>query len=521
MSLSVERVGSGRASVRRERSALAGLAYRTLSFVLVLGPMAASQVMGPGYSNFAIATVITPLPTNGTGPGACAGHTDLVVAPASFAPYGGDIFLGTAGGPSVSDGAVWRITPNGVATPVFACNSPPSSLPSGIPDALGLAFDSSGQFLYVLCSRDTRGTISVSTDDGMVIRVDNLFNSSYYGVPSAADAFLPPNCNRTFAYQSAFGGKLAFGPQGLLASGCNGWLGEAVVAVGANAYGAIAGIVPGFGCPCPPPRGCGYFGYIRGIAVDPASGALVFGTLSPFGFAPNSGVHLFTGPGTFSTLVPGSTGDFPDLEFGPGGAFGTDLYYSTNDAASAGASPTVGNRIMRVAPGGTPSVFMSGFGNVPDFTFDGQARMYIRTSGRILSVVPANTPSSSANFGSGTSGPNFIPTLSISGPPILGSLVVVQVGNSSTMPESAFLGFSGGVAMGPGPLLIDTGPSFGFIGLPGPSTPSALPNPLSFVLSVRIPATSALDGISLYLQAAVIPGSGAALTPGLSLTFGF
>jgi len=328
-----------------KRSDLYRLLSSSVLMTCISAPLAVAQSPScpPG---FALGFVTDALPTS---------TLALAVAPPSFGAYPGEIFV-------VSDALeqVIRVTPKG-SVHEFA---------TGIFQATNLSFAPGGAFgtdLYVSANQD-----STSFDYGAIWRVNTLGTPTYFGTqtPPGPLAYRFGAGGIAFSLGGAFGEWLYTGFSG-------GSLGDGISRVSStgtttqlfNLLSGSSGISPGA------PFGIQFGPGVAGFGSD-----LYFAYYQSGGFP--GGIYRLKSDGTRSTFSTVCT-DPAEIEFGPGGSFGRDLYV----VSRAGA-------IFRVDSTGTATTFVSGIaGGAFGLAFDDTLALYFNAvnpdgAGRLYKVVP-------------------------------------------------------------------------------------------------------------------------------------
>ena len=311
-------------AVRRRIALLLAAATFVLVGAVLAQPAAAQVVVPPGFQGQVFATgFLEPV--------------DIAVAPATFGAFGGHLFVSDRGvfnGPL--DDSIARVSPTGAVS---------SFANVGTTDPGGLSFGPGGSFgtnLFVAGNTTTPGV-----GNGSVLEVD---------ATGVASIFTATCCSGS--------GGVAFDPTG--AFGSNMFVGL----TGLDGIGRVtlAGVFSTFV----------NIGALAGGPTDIEFGpGGAFGTdmfVSVFSLTPGirpPGVYKVSPAGVVSALADTTTsaliGQSQGLAFGPGGAFGGNLYVS--DSANG--------TILEVDPSGTVSVFASGLLMPEGLAFAGPDTLYV------------------------------------------------------------------------------------------------------------------------------------------------
>ncbi len=105
--------------------------------------------------------------------------------------------------------------------------------------------------------------------------------------------------------------------------------------------------------------------------------------------SPNSGKVVRIDAGGVVTTFADALQAPADLEFGPGGVFGTDLYVLLDNEYndSTAYEPNTG-KIVTIDPSGTVTDFATGLSSPDYLTFDNSGVLYVSVSGGILRIAP-------------------------------------------------------------------------------------------------------------------------------------
>jgi len=290
----------------------------------------------------------------------------IAVAPASFGAHAGDVFLAAA------LNTILRVTPNGDTT-AFA---------TGVSHGpANLAFGPGGGFgtdLYVSCAQDPDlvgryfyGAMWRIGPSGQVAYFATQTPPSplAYEFGSGGVAFSTGGAFGEFLYTGFSGGEAGDGISRIASGDVQAQL-FSQIGDGATSDGAPLSVqfgpgIGGFGSDL-------YFSYLHGVG----------------GPGLDNGIYTLNSGGLRTAF---STAFHPvEIEFGPGGAFGTDLYVVEYDDTSAATG-----RILRLDSAGTPSVFVSRIrGNAFGLAFADSSALYFNAvgngadPGRLFRVAP-------------------------------------------------------------------------------------------------------------------------------------
>lgn len=467
-----------------------------VGFIVMTSAVAQTPVVPPGFGVRLVATV-PQLSSNQTA-------RALAVAPSTFGPFGGHVFIGDLGHPAyATDGGILRVDPTTGVTSTFVYSST-------LGDPARMRFGPGGVFgenLYVSARQDPA---SSGFGTGLISTVDSAGVITPIGNPTPATTVTTADyAGGSVGCAFSFGGARPLG----IYSGCNaGFLGDALSVLPPGPSSAPAALILQITGPCSPSPGCDYTGSPSDLELDP-SGDLVFGLQSSA--PPNSwltGIYRLT-PGGAMQMIVNSThpliDNVSDVKIGPGGAFGTQYYVSNSNPAGVMIVDTAGN----VTP------FLSGFSARIAFGGAGVLYAFNTTTRQLWAIEPCPNPATSNVYGVGFPGlGGAIPSIGVSAPPRIGSALSLVFGNTAAATTAAFWALGASSTNLPtdvgGTILVDQ-PSVQVI---------ANFSPLGATVPVAIPADVNLCGVSVYLQHVCIDPAAAygfSFSPGLQLTFGF
>ena len=341
---------------------------------------------------------------------------DAEIAPVHFGSHGGDLFVGYPGHPSViGDGLVLRID---LPTGTVSTFAGPSDL---VGDPNFLEFDPQGggfpPGLYCNSNKDPQ-----NLGKGLLSLIDAAGTASMFAWCSPpGDAHFYGGPDMAFSLGGAFGTNIF--------SGCSGgYQGDCISYVSSSA--GFVQVLHGFGTPI---HGGSPFGMVFG------HGQSGFGTdlywvchHDPALAGIEAGIYVCDAAGSRSPFVTVSmdsrlAAPF-DLEWGPGGAFGDDLYVSE----WRGDWTNLGGDVYRIDSAGVPTRIIAELDMPKGLAFDGTDALYVAdesfnaNGGKVYKLGVC--PGAAQRYGSGCAGTGgFVPNLFLQGCPTPGGTVTLTV----------------------------------------------------------------------------------------------